>query len=343
MNTQHAPQSSSPSPTDTTRTTPAGLHEPAPTRLSPTPPAIEIHDLCKSFGPVRAVDGLTLTVPRGQVLAFLGPNGAGKSTTLDMVLGFTQPDSGSLQVLGATPAQAVSAGRVGAVLQNGGLLPGYTVRQTLETVASLQATATDIDDVVAQTDLEDLLRRRVSKLSGGETQRLRLALALLPDPDLLILDEPTTGLDVTARAAFWETMRAQGARRQRTIVFATHYLQEAADFADEIIIIDRGRLSASGTVDQVQALGRGTSVTATWPGLRGEADLRDALGDLESGLLSVTIHGEHLELLTTEPDDVARRLLTATPASHLGISSPSLDEVFSALVASPQEAEATAG
>lgn len=337
MSTKHAPQSS---PTDKPRKAPAGLHEPAPTRPSPAPPAIEIHDLCKSFGPVRAVDGLSLTVPRGQILAFLGPNGAGKSTTLDMVLGFSQPDSGSLRVLGSSPAEVVSTGRVGAVLQNGGLVPGYTVGQTLEVVASLQATAPDIDDVVAQTRLGDLLRRRVSKLSGGEKQRLRLALALLPDPDLLVLDEPTTGLDVTARAAFWETMRLQGAKHQRTVVFATHYLQEAADFADRIIIIDRGRLSANGTVDQVQALGTGTSVTATWPGLTGEAELRHALAGLESGLLSVTVHGEHLELLTTGPDDVARRLLTTTPASHLGISAPSLDDVFSALVASPQEAVA---
>ncbi|VEG26958.1 ABC transporter ATP-binding protein [Actinomyces howellii] len=297
-------------------------------------PAVEIQGLHKHFGAVRAVDGLDLTVSRGEVLAFLGPNGAGKSTALDVVLGFTAPTAGSVTVLGSSPAQAVATDRVGAVLQTGGLIEAYTVRQTLEVVASLQAREPDVADVVAQTDLAGLLGRRVSRLSGGERQRVRLALALLPDPELLVLDEPTTGLDVTARTAFWETMRAQTSQAGRTIVFATHYLQEAADFADRIVIINNGRLLADGSIDELRAGQRATTVTATWPGLTGREEVLTALGPCADSLVGLVVHGEHVELRTTASDDLARLLLTSTPAVHLGIEAPDLDEIFSELVGS---------
>ena len=239
-------------------------------------PAVEVRGLTKTFGPVTAVDRLDLTVASGEVVAFLGPNGAGKSTTLDVLLGFTRPDAGTAAVLGVEPREAVRAGRVGAVLQSGGILPSYTVRQTLDIIASLQLRAPDVEAIIDQTDLRGILRRRVARCSGGEVQRIRLAMALMAQPELLILDEPTTGLDPNARAAFWATMRAQTAAG-RSILFATHYLQEAADFADRIVIIDRGRLVASGSVDEVRAMGEGTTVSATWPGLTGQAQLRAAL------------------------------------------------------------------
>ncbi|MDO4243136.1 MAG: ABC transporter ATP-binding protein [Actinomyces sp.] len=316
-----------------TTATPASPR-PAPTGPTSPDPAVEVRGLHKHFGTVRAVDGFDLTVPRGEVLAFLGPNGAGKSTTLDIVLGFTTPTSGTVTVLGSSPAQAVADDRVGAVLQTGGLIEAYTVRQTLEVVASLHAHEPDVEGVIAQTDLAGLLGRRVSRLSGGERQRLRLALALLPDPELLILDEPTTGLDVTARAAFWETMRAQTATARRTIIFATHYLQEAADFADRIVIINRGRLVASGSLNELRANQRATTVTATWPGLSGPEELRKALGPCADSLVSLQVHGEHIDLRTTAADDLARWLLTSTPAIHLGIEAPDLDDIFSDLVGS---------
>lgn len=303
----------------------------------PASPAVEIQDLTKTFGAVRAVDGLSLTVRRGEVVAFLGPNGAGKSTTLDTVLGFTRPTSGTVRVLGEAPAEAVAASRVSAVLQDGGLLPGYTVGDTLNVVASLQAVEPDVDDVVERTRLRPLLRRRVSRLSGGERQRLRLALALLPDPELLVLDEPTTGMDVTARAGFWATMRELAHDRERALVFATHYLQEAADFADRIVIIDHGRLIADGTIDELRAMETTSTVTATWDGLADEETLREALAPLSSCVNGLAVHGAHVELRTTAPDDVARLLLTTTPARHLGISAPSLDDIFSGLVASGEK------
>ena len=294
-------------------------------------PAVEVTGLTKSFGSLTAVDRLDLKVARGEVVAFLGPNGAGKSTTLDVVLGFTRPDAGTAAVLGVAPGEAVRAGRVGAVLQIGGLIPSFTVRQTLDIVASLQLHAPDVESVIAQTSLSGLLRRKISRCSGGEIQRVCLALALLSRPELLVLDEPTTGMDPTARAAFWDMMRRETAQG-RAILFATHYLQEAADVADRIIIIDRGRLVAEGSVDEVRALGEGTTVTATWPGLSGEAELRAALAPVSGSLLGVEVHGSHLELRTSAPDDVARLLLTATPSGHIGVMALSLEEIFTELV-----------
>ena len=279
-----------------------------PARAASSEPAVRVRGLRKTFGPVVAVDSLDLTVAPGEVVAFLGPNGAGKSTTLDVVLGFTRPDAGTAAVLGVAPGEA-----------------------TLDIVASLQLHAPDVESVIAQTSLSGLLRRKISRCSGGEIQRVRLALALLSRPELLVLDEPTTGMDPTARAAFWDMMRRETAQG-RAILFATHYLQEAADVADRIIIIDRGRLVAEGSVDEVRALGEGTTVTATWPGLSGEAELRAALAPVSGSLLGVEVHGSHLELRTSAPDDVARLLLTATPSGHIGVMALSLEEIFTELV-----------
>ena len=301
-------------------------------------PAIDSRGLRKTFGSLVAVDNLDLTIRSGEVVAFLGPNGAGKSTTLDMVLGLTLPDAGTIELLGTSPDQAVQAGRVGVIFQDGGLLDDFTVGETLRVVASMGprhydniSHASRLDDVVDQASLGKLLTRRVSRCSGGERQRLRLALALLPDPDLLVMDEPTAGMDVNARIAFWETMRTQ-TRRGRTVLFATHYLEEAASFADRIVIIAHGRLVADGSVDEIRALGDGALVTATWPRLS-EESLGQYLADCPAAgsILHAVVHGEHVELRTTDSDAVARWLLSATPAEHLGIGAASLNEVFTAL------------
>ena len=255
-----------------------------------------------------------------------------------MILGLTRPDAGMIELLGTSPNQAVQAGRVGVIFQDGGLLDDFTVGETLRVVASMRprhcdgvSHASRLDDVVDQASLGRILTRRVSRCSGGERQRLRLALALLPDPDLLIMDEPTAGMDVSARISFWETMRTQ-TRRGRTVLFATHYLEEAASFADRIVIIAGGRLVADGSVDEIRALGDGALVTATWPGISEEA-LGHHLADCPaaSSILHAVVHGEHVELRTTDSDTVARWLLSATPAEHLGIGAASLNEVFTAL------------
>ena len=311
------------------------------TGSSAGPAAVRARGLCKSFGSLVAVDELDLTVRPGEVIAFLGPNGAGKSTTLDMILGLTRPDAGQVLLLGTSPDQAVRAGRAGVIFQDGGLLDDFTVGETLRVVASMQPrrssrdsrirNASRLKDVVDEADLGRILTRKVSRCSGGERQRLRLALALLPDPDLLVLDEPTAGMDVSARIAFWETMRTQ-TRRGRTVLFATHYLEEAASFADRIVIIAHGRLVADGSVDEIRALGDGALVSATWPGISEESLGRHlAVCPAAGSIGHAAVRGEHVELRTTDSDAVARWLLTATPAEHLGIGAASLNEVFTAL------------
>lgn len=330
-------------PTRNSPTRPATASTPASPQTGPgappatsTGPAVEITDLVKTFGSLRAVDGIDLTVRPGEIVAFLGPNGAGKSTTLDIILGFTAADTGTIRLFGSTPAQAARQMRTGAILQEGGLLPDYTVGQTITVVAAMRGARHDIAAVARLAGITPILHRKVAKCSGGERQRLRLALALLGNPDLMVLDEPTAGMDVTARRAFWAAIRERAAG-DRAVLFATHYLQEAADFADRIIIISHGRIVAAGSVDEVRALGEGTTITATWPGLAGAAQLHEALAEVGPAILEARVHGEHLEIRTSAPDDVARLLLTRTPSHHLGITALSLDEVFAELVHSPAE------
>src|SRR5262245_28673902 len=166
-------------------------------------PALRLDDVTKQFGSVRAVAGIDLTVEPGEIVAFLGPNGAGKTSTIDMVLGLSRPTAGSVQVLGMEPRAAIERGLVSAVMQTGGLLKDLTVRETVAYIRSLFGSTEPVDDVLARAGISGLAGRKVGKCSGGEQQRLRFALALLSDPALLLLDEPTTGMDVEGRRAFW--------------------------------------------------------------------------------------------------------------------------------------------
>jgi ABC-2 type transport system ATP-binding protein len=305
--------------------------------MTPTPAdashveAIHIRGLTKSFGDVRAVDGLDLRIERGEIVAFLGPNGAGKTTTLDIVLGLGNPDQGTVEVLGMTPREAIVAGRVSAVMQTGGLLKDVTVRETVMLTASFYRTTRPVDECLERAGLTGLGNRRVGACSGGEQQRLRFAMALTCDPDLLILDEPTTGMDVGARRAFWDAVRAD-ALRGRTIVFATHYLEEAEAFADRVILISHGKLVADGTAAQVTALSGGRTVSAYLPDPTGEtaSGLRDF-----PGVRDVTVRGDRILLNCTDSDRLARHLLTATAASDLEITSRGLEDVFIDLTSEP--------
>src|SRR5690625_752350 len=159
-------------------------------------PAVDLAAVTKRFGSVAAVDGMDLAIAPGEVVALLGRNGAGKTSTIDMVLGLQEPTTGSVSVYGMAPRTAVGLGAVSAVMQTGGLLDEYTVGETVELTASLFTPARPVGDVLERAGIADIRDRRVGKCSGGQQQRLRFALALLPDPDLLILDEPTTGMDV---------------------------------------------------------------------------------------------------------------------------------------------------
>ena len=292
--------------------------------------AVRLTDLHKSFGDVTAVDGIDLTIRPGEVVALLGPNGAGKTTTIDMILGLSRPTSGDARVFGMTPRQAVDRGLVAAVMQTAGLLPDITVRETVELTASLFSHRTDAEEAMRRAGVTDFASRIVKKCSGGQQQRLRFAMALVSDPALLILDEPTTGMDVEGRRSFWEAIHAD-AEHGRTIVFATHYLEEADAFADRIILMSRGRIVADGTATEIRASVSGRSLRAT---LTCAAEqLHDALADLRAqGTVSdVEILGSALTLSSTDTDAVAALLLGKHLAKDLEITSRGLEEAFVAL------------
>ena len=279
---------------------------------------------------MHAVDGIDLRLALGEIAALLGPNGAGKTTTIDMMLGLSHPDAGTVQVLGMSPAEAVSRGLVGAVLQTGGLLKDLTVRETVRMTASLYAAPRPVDEVLERAGITGIADRLVGKCSGGEQQRLRFALALLPDPALMALDEPTSGMDVEGRRDFWSAIRRDAAQG-RTVLFATHYLEEADAYADRIILLRQGRIVADGTAAEVRNLSSGRSVRANLPA----AD-QATLSRLP-GVRSVEIRGDRVLIQTMDSDAVARYLLTSTAARDVEIVAHNLEDAFLALTSDEPE------
>jgi ABC-2 type transport system ATP-binding protein len=287
-------------------------------------PAVRLAGVTKDFGSVHAVRGIDLDLPHGEIVAFLGPNGAGKTTTIDMVLGLSQPTTGEVSVLGLKPRAAIARGLVSAVMQTGGLLKDLTVRETVRYTASLFADTEPVDTVLAKAGITGIADRKVGKCSGGEQQRLRFAMALLSDPALLLLDEPTTGMDVEGRRAFWAAIR-EDAQQGRTVLFATHYLEEADQYADRIVLISRGRIVADGTGAQIKAMAAGRTVRATLA----DPDTT-ALAALH-GVEGVEVRGETVLVQAQDSDVVARYLLTETDARDLEITSRGLEDAFLSL------------
>jgi len=294
----------------------------AATNAAPPTTLVELAGLEKSFGLVHAVRGIDLTVAPGEVVAVLGPNGAGKSTTLDMLLGLTVPDRGRVSLLGQTPEEAIRTGTVGAMLQTGGLVRDLTVRELLAMIGSLYPAPLDLDDLLALTGVTEFADQRTHKLSGGQTQRARFALALVSDPDLLVLDEPTVAMDVKSRQVFWSSMRALG-RRAKTVIFATHYLEEADLYADRIVLLAQGRVVADGPTTEIKAMVGTRTIEATLPG----AD--PAALTAIPGVSACQVRGDVVTLTCADADTALRGLLPAYPAMHdIEVRGAGLDEAF---------------
>jgi len=280
-----------------------------------------------SDGPIEAVRGIDLDIAAGQTLALLGPNGAGKSTTIDMLLGLSRPDAGTVTVFGGTPEEAVAAGSVGAMLQAGALMRDLTVRELLLQLASLYPHAEDVDKTLELVEITQIANQRTQKLSGGQSQRVRFAMALLTNADLLVLDEPTVGMDVESRHAFWTTMRRL-ASGGRTVLFATHYLEEADEFADRIVLMAHGEIVADGTPNEIKAKVGSRTIRATLPDV--------PASDLESlpGVTAVERRGAGVVLACSDSDAAVRALVAAFPEAHnIEIGGGSLEAAFLELTA----------
>jgi ABC-2 type transport system ATP-binding protein len=297
------------------------------------PLAVELAGVHKSFGHVHAVDGVDLDLSSGEIVAILGPNGAGKTSTIDIILGLSRPDAGRVTVFGMEPRQAISRGLVSAVMQTGGLLRDLTVAETIEYTASLFARSQNLRDVLRTAGITEIADRRVGKCSGGEQQRLRFALALLSNPDLLVLDEPTTGMDVEGRRSFWAAIR-KDAENGRTVLFATHYLEEADAYADRVVLLRHGKVVADGTSSQIKAMAAGRTVRATLAGAS-EAGLRSI-----PGAETVEVRGETVLVHSKDSDATARYLLTQTAAKDLEITARGIEDAFIALTGDDAESGA---
>src|SRR3954454_8089305 len=310
----------------------SSITEPSSLGQGAARPAVRLVGVTKSFGTVEAVRGIDLEIEPGEIVAFLGPNGAGKTTTIDMILGLSRPTAGDVRVLGLEPRQAIAHGLVSAVMQTGGLLKDLTVRETVRYTAALFAQTHPVDDVLRRAGIDGIADRRVGRCSGGEQQRLRFAMALLPDPALLLLDEPTTGMDVEGRRAFWSSIR-DDAGRGRTVLFATHYLEEADQYADRIVLVSKGLVVADGSGPEIKGLASGRTVRATVT----EPDAAAIAGI--AGVDAVEVRGERVIVHAKDSDAVARYLLTSTDARDLEIAAKGIEEAFLSLTGDHHDLE----
>jgi ABC-2 type transport system ATP-binding protein len=296
--------------------------------------AISASNLSKSYGEIEAVRGIDLAIAAGETVALLGPNGAGKSTTIDMILGLAEPDGGTISVLGGAPTAAIDAGWVGAMLQTGALIRDLSVRELVAMVASLYPEPLDVQDALDLAGLAAVAEQRTQKLSGGQAQRVRFAVALVSNPKLLILDEPTVAMDVEGRRSFWTTMR-EIAARGKTILFATHYLEEADAYADRAVLMAHGTIVADGPPTEIRAMVGTRTIRATLPDVA-----LDALAALP-GVSGAERRGEAVVLSCTDSDAAIRALLAAhSGARDIEIAAAGLEQAFLQLTAADTDVTA---
>ncbi|MFJ6697520.1 ATP-binding cassette domain-containing protein [Streptomyces sp. NPDC091272] len=287
----------------------------------PAHPAVRLTAVTKSYGPVRAVDGVDFTLAPGSTVALLGRNGAGKSTTIGLLLGLDEPDSGTVSVFGGAPAQAVRAGRIGAMLQDGRPIPRVTVRELVTFVARTYPRPLPVDEALDLAGIAEFKNRRADRLSGGQIQRVRFAVALVGAPELIVLDEPTAALDVEARRALWDSMRRY-ADRGNTVLFSTHYLTEADENADRILVVDRGRIVADGSSEALKRRAGGNLVSFDLAGRPTEGLSR------LPGVREVEIRGDRAKLRTDDSDATVVALAAMDAVRGLAVTQSTLEDAF---------------
>ncbi len=292
--------------------------------------AVRLAGVTKSYGAVRAVDGIDLAIGRGETVALLGPNGAGKSTTINMLLGLIDANSGTVEVFGTSPSTAMAAGKIGAMLQEAGFVANATVRELVELARALYKDPLPTKEILATAELTDIAERRLDKLSGGQSQRVRFAFALAGNPELLLLDEPTVAMDVESRQEFWAAMR-RFAATGRTVLFATHYLEEADDYADRVIVIGQGRVIADGTGAEIKKLAGGRVVSFA-------TSIEAAKFTALKGVTSAQERGGRMVLATDDSDITVRELvLSGLSYRDLEVGGAGLEAAFLALTSHGKE------
>ena len=294
------------------------------------PVIARLQGVSKQYGNVRALDGLDLTVHRGEVLAVLGPNGAGKTTSIALLLGLIQPDAGNATLFDMAPDARAARERCGVMLQVSRLPEPITVREHVTLFSSYYPHPLPVEETLALAGLTGVADRRYGKLSGGQQQRLKFALALCGDPEMLFLDEPTVALDVEARRQLWDVIRARVACGT-TVLLTTHYLEEADALADRIVLVDHGKLVVAGTPAEIKAGGAGRRIRCV-------TRLSPEVVACMSGVKEVARHGAALEILASRAEPVVKELLAQDPSlTDLEVSGVGLEQAFLALTRQPQK------
>ena len=287
----------------------------------------------KRYGAVTALDGINLSIHRGELLALLGPNGAGKTTSIGLLLGLTRADSGNVSLFGRDPQDIDARRRIGVMLQSANLPPTLKVRELLRVTASYYPQPRPVAECATLAGITDLLERRYVALSGGQQRRVQFAMALAGHPELLFLDEPTVGMDIASRQALWASIRnlvAGGA----SVVLTTHYLEEAEALADRVCVITKGRVVTEGTVDALRAhvavrrirciSNTPADVVGTWPEVE-----------------SASIQQGRLVVATTQAEHVVRKLLALdAQLSELEVQRAGLAEAFTEITRDSEAADA---
>lgn len=288
--------------------------------------AIELQQVSKNYGKVEALRQVNLSVEPGEVVAFLGPNGAGKTTAIGIMLGLKDPSSGQVHLFGQSPSSAIVRARVGVMLQESGVPENLRVEELVELFSRYYPYTLPLSEVLERADLLEKRKALVRQLSGGQRQRLYFALAIVGDPDLIFLDEPTVSMDVESRRAFWEQVKGF-AQLGKTILFSTHYLEEADAFANRVVVMHRGQVLKDGTPSEIKSL-----VAAKTVRLLCDLSPQQAAG--YAGVTRAEQHNGHLVVYSNHPERFLAQLFAENrPITDLTVKDTDLEAAFIRLTA----------